>query len=191
MRAFISLDLENVGVKKEIEKIHYELGGIKAKIKLVETSNLHFTLKFFPHIEFEDINKIIRILDNLQLEEIEIKYNDIGVFPNYNKISIIWIGIDQKSVNQILNIYNLINNKLKEIDIHKDQKFLPHLTIARVKKCEDNKYIQKVIEKYKNIIFGQEKINKIKLKKSILTSNGPIYSNLHVLNMNVRKNERI
>ena len=60
-----------------------------------------------------------------------------------------------------------------------------------MKKCEDNKYIQKVIEKYKNIIFGQEKINKIKLKKSILTPNGPIYSNLHVLNMNVRKNERI
>ena len=56
MRAFISLDLENIGVKKEIEKIHYELGRIKAKIKLVETSNLHFTLKFFPHIEFEDIN---------------------------------------------------------------------------------------------------------------------------------------
>ena len=191
MRAFISLDLENIGVKKEIEKIHYELGRIKAKIKLVETSNLHFTLKFFPHIEFEDINKIIRILNNLQLEEIEIKYNDIGVFPNYNKISIIWIGIDQESANQILNIYNLINNKLKEIDIHKDQKFLPHLTIARVKKCEDNEYIQKIIEKYKNIIFGQENINKIKFKKSILTPNGPIYSNLHVLNMNVRKNERI
>jgi len=190
MRAFISLDLENIGVKKEIEKIHYELGRIKAKIKLVETSNLHFTLKFFPHIEFEDINKIIRIVDNLHLEEIEIKYNKIGVFPNYNKISVIWIGIDQESTNQISNIYNLINNKLKDSDIQKDQRFVPHLTIARVKNCEDKKYIQKVIEKYKNIIFGQEKINKIKLKKSILTSNGPVYSNLYVLNMNGGENER-
>ena len=190
MRAFLSLDLENIEVKKEIEKIQYELSKIKAKIKLVETSNLHFTLKFFPHIEFEDINKIIRIVDNLQLEEIEIKYNKIGVFPNYNKISVIWIGIDQESTNQISNIYNLINNKLKDSDIQKDQRFVPHLTIARVKKCEDNKYIQEVIEKYKNIIFGQEKINKIKLKKSILTSNGPIYSNLHVLNMNGGENER-
>lgn len=190
MRAFLSLDLENIEVKKEIEKIQYELSKIKAKIKLVETSNLHFTLKFFPHIEFEDINKIIRIVDNLHLEEIEIKYNKIGVFPNYNKISVIWIGIDQESTNQISNIYNLINNKLKDSDIQKDQRFVPHLTIARVKNCEDKKYIQKVIEKYKNIIFGQEKINKIKLKKSILTSNGPIYSNLHVLNMNGGENER-
>ena len=190
MRAFLSLDLENIEVKKEIEKIQYELSKIKAKIKLVETSNLHFTLKFFPHIEFEDINKIIRIVDNLQLEEIEIKYNKIGVFPNYNKISVIQIGIDQESTNQISNIYNLINNKLKDSDIQKDQRFVPHLTIARVKNCEDKKYIQKVIEKYKNIIFGQEKINKIKLKKSILTSNGPIYSNLHVLNMNGGENER-
>ena len=56
-----------------------------------------------------------------------------------------------------------------------------------MKKCEDNKYIKKVIEKYKNIIFGQEKINKIKLKESILTPNGPIYSDLHVLNMNGEK----
>jgi len=190
MRAFLSLDLENIEIKKEIEKIQYELGRIKAKIKLVETSNLHFTLKFFPNIESEDINNIIRILDNLQLEEIEIKYNEIGVFPNYNKISVIWIGIDQESTNQISNIYNLINNKLKDSNIQKYQRFVPHLTIARVKKCEDNKYIQEVIEKYKNIIFGQEKINKIKLKKSILTSNGPIYSNLHVLNMNGGENER-
>ncbi len=190
MRAFLSLDLENIEVKKEIEKIQYELGKIKAKIKLVETNKLHFTLKFFPHIEFEDINKIIKIVDNLHLEEIEIKYNKIGVFPNYNKISIIWIGIDQESTNQISNIYNLINNKLKDNNIQKDQRFIPHLTIARVKNCEDKKYIQKVIEKYKNIIFGQEKINKIKLKKSILTSNGPIYSNLHVLNMNEGENER-
>ena len=74
MRAFLSLDLENIEVKKEIEKIQYELGKIKAKIKLVETNKLHFTLKFFPHIEFEDINKIIKIVDNLHLEEIEIKY---------------------------------------------------------------------------------------------------------------------
>ena len=190
MRAFLSLDLENIEVKKEIEKIQYELSKIKTKIKLVETSNLHFTLKFFPHIEFEDINKIIRIVDNLHLEEIEIKYNKIGVFPNYNKISVIWIGIDQESTNQISNIYNLINNKLKDSDIQKDQRFVPHLTIARVKNCEDKKYIQKVIEKYKNIIFGQEKINKIKLKKSILTSNGPVYSNLYVLNMNGGENER-
>ena len=190
MRAFLSLDLENIEIKKEIEKIQYELSKIKTKIKLVETSNLHFTLKFFPHIEFEDINKIIRIVDNLHLEEIEIKYNKIGVFPNYNKISVIWIGIDQESTNQISNIYNLINNKLKDSDIQKDQRFVPHLTIARVKNCEDKKYIQKVIEKYKNIIFGQEKINKIKLKKSILTSNGPIYSNLYVLNMNGGENER-
>tara|TARA_B100001013_G_scaffold309112_1_gene213363 strand:+ start:142 stop:717 length:576 start_codon:yes stop_codon:yes gene_type:complete len=190
MRAFLSLDLENIEIKKEIEKIQYELSKIKTKIKLVETSNLHFTLKFFPHIEFEDINKIIRIVDNLHLEEIEIKYNKIGVFPNYNKISVIWIGIDQESTNQISNIYNLINNKLKDSDIQKDQRFVPHLTIARVKNCEDKKYIQKVIEKYKNIIFGQEKINKIKLKKSILTSNGPVYSNLYVLNMNGGENER-
>ena len=90
----------------------------------------------------------------------------------------------------LLGNYNLINNKLKDSNIQKYQRFVPHLTIARVKKCEDNKYIQEVIEKYKNIIFGQEKINKIKLKKSILTSNGPIYSNLHVLNMNGGENER-
>ena len=50
MRAFLSLDLENIEVKKEIKKIQYELGRIKAKIKLVETNNLHFTLKFFPYI---------------------------------------------------------------------------------------------------------------------------------------------
>ena len=187
MRAFLSLDLENIEVKKEIKKIQYELGRIKAKIKLVETNNLHFTLKFFPYIDSEGINKIIRILDNLQLEEIEIKYNEIGVFTNYNKISVIWIGIDKESTSQISNIYNLINNKLKNNDVQKDQRFLPHLTIARVKKCEDNKYIKKVIEKYKNIIFGQEKINKIKLKESILTPNGPIYSDLHVLNMNGEK----
>ena len=111
MRAFISLDLENIGVKKEIEKIHYELGRIKAKIKLVETSNLHFTLKFFPHIEFEDINKIIRILNNLQLEEIEIKYNDIGwnkdqlteaiKLTHYSRDRFTFLDLNQMTTNKL------------------------------------------------------------------------------------------
>ena len=64
----------------------------------------------------------------------------------------------------------------------KELNFKPHLTIGRLKK---NKINYKTFDTLKNLIsenrdleFGIFNIKQVKLKKSQLTPNGPIYSDL-------------
>ena len=69
-----------------------------------------------------------------------------------------------------------------KIEKDKRSQFKPHLTIARLNKKKIN---YKTFEIFKNLInenkdstFGVFKINQIRLKKSVLTPSGPIYSDL-------------
>jgi len=60
-----------------------------------------------------------------------------------------------------------------------DKKFKPHVTIFRVKnKIED---MSDKLEKFSAYYFGKQTVSEIKLKKSELTPNGPIYTDLLVV----------
>ncbi len=57
-----------------------------------------------------------------------------------------------------------------------DKPFKPHITVFRIKnKIGD---IEKELNKFKLINFGTQEIAGFKLKQSVLSSKGPIYSDL-------------
>ncbi|MGB9124317.1 MAG: 2'-5' RNA ligase family protein, partial [Nitrosotalea sp.] len=60
-----------------------------------------------------------------------------------------------------------------------DKPFKPHLTIFRIKNNVGD--ISQTLEKFKAVDLGKEVITELKLKQSILTPNGPIYSDLQVV----------
>ena len=63
------------------------------------------------------------------------------------------------------------------------EKIKPHLTIGRVKSAKNKEKLLDIIEKYKYKKFSEILINSIKLKKSELTSKGPIYSDIITINI--------
>lgn len=64
----------------------------------------------------------------------------------------------------------------KLFNVYED--YYPHLTIQRIKYIENKKDFLNFLEKYKNYSFGEFVVDKIYLKRSILTNKGPIYINL-------------
>jgi len=60
-----------------------------------------------------------------------------------------------------------------------DKPFKPHATIFRVKNKIGN--ISNELKEYELHTFGIQKVYEIKFKKSVLTSDGPIYSDLQVV----------
>ena len=176
IRSFIAIDIkynENINsLIKEIKK-----SGII--VKLVEPENIHITLKFLGDIsqnKILDIEKIIKI----SIEDIKpFKFNleGVGVFPNHNYIKIIWIGIKNSEILE--EISKILNDKItKIIPDKKHQKFIPHITIGRVKSAKNKEKLLELVDKYKNYKFADVTVDSIKLKKSELTSKGPIYSDL-------------
>ncbi len=70
----------------------------------------------------------------------------------------------------------LRNVEIETLGFHSDKPFKPHITVFRIKKKIGD--MTKELEHQKTIDFGIQEICSIKLKKSELTSNGPIYSDL-------------
>lgn len=176
IRVFIAVDMP---VTQKASEVINELKKININAKIVEIENMHLTLKFLGDIDenlTDDIEKIIKesIGDN---QPFEITLKSMGVFPNQNYIKVAWIGVEDAET--LKTIAETIDKKLQSLGFKKEKRpFSAHLTIARIKSAKNKEKLIELIHKYQNIELQKIKINKIFLKKSILTPTGPIYTNL-------------
>ena len=175
MRAFVAIEVSNKDVLNSIHKIQTEL-NIKAKP--VELHNMHFTVQFLGEISEEMVRKISDALNSIKFSAFSISFTSIGVFPNPNSPRVIWIGAND-GVNELEKLVEMIRLKLSQIGFSPDKKFKPHVTIFRVKnKIED---LSSKLEKFSSCSFGKQLVSEIKLKKSVLSYQGPIYTDLLVV----------
>ena len=175
MRVFVAIEVSNKDVLNSIHKIQTEL-NIKAKP--VELHNMHFTVQFLGEVSEEMVGKISDALNSIEFSAFSISFASIGVFPKPNSPRVIWIGTDD-GVNELEKLAEMIRSNLSHLGFSPDKKFKPHVTIFRVKnKIED---LSSKLEKFSSYSFGKQLVSEIKLKKSELTQNGPIYTDLLVV----------
>ena len=175
MRAFVAIEVNDQGVLNSIHKIQSEL-NIKAKP--VELHNMHFTVQFLGEVSEEVIKKISSALNSIEFSTFSVTFASIGAFPKPNSPRVIWIGVND-GVNELEKLAEIIRAKLSDIGFSPDKKFKPHVTIFRVKnRIED---LPSKLEKFSSYHFGKQTDSEIKLKKSELTPNGPIYTDLLVV----------
>ncbi len=69
--------------------------------------------------------------------------------------------------------------RLQRLGFRPDKKgFNPHITIARVRTGHNKVELARCIKELAELEFGVLKVDCLKLKKSVLTPKGPIYSTL-------------
>lgn len=177
-RTFIAMDASNTTALEHLQKemnssIRWDLNVVKP----IEKDKFHFTILFLGEIHKDVIKSITERLLRVEFESFKILYNDIGAFPNKNFPRIIWVGIDDDGKRKMMNLSHTILSKLNQEGIGIDQNFVPHLTLFRLKKQVriDFDNLSNLIG---NRIFGADTIDRFHLKKSDLTSRGPIYSNI-------------
>ena len=175
MRTFIAIEINDQGVLNSIHKIQTEL-NIKAKP--VELHNMHFTVQFLGEVSEDMIRKISDTLSGIEFSEFSISFASIGVFPNLNSPRVIWIGTND-GVNELEKLSETIRTKLSHLGFSPDKKFKPHVTIFRVKKKIEG--ISNKLQKFSSCSFGKQVISEVKLKKSELMPNGPIYTDLLIV----------
>ena len=178
MRLFIALDLPE-NIKDLLYSIQSKLKNSNVKANWVFKKNMHLTLKFLGEVSDSKLDLIKERLRELKSKKLEIKLENLGVFPNENFINIIWIGIEKNK-----NLFDL-QNKIDEVslDISKtSMKFTGHLTLARIKKIKNKEEFIKNLNslKLENIKF---KINEFKLLKSRLRREGPEYITLETYHL--------
>ena len=182
IRAFLAIDLDD-DLKPKINKIIKEFKQIDTKIKYVELTNLHSTLKFFGDIDTNGLKLLEDAIANVvsEFEPFKINISGCGSFPNNNHIKVIWVGIEDDSL--LKDLHDKLDKEFARIGFDKDRKFSTHLTIGRMKSAKNKDKVKSTIEEFSNFEIGEMEVSQISLKKSTLTPRGPIYEDISIFEL--------
>jgi 2'-5' RNA ligase len=175
VRTFIAVDIPD-SLRKKMVNVQRELRGFD--VRLVDLSQAHVTMKFLGEVSEEEIKPIEDALENMEFDSFPAKICNLGVFPNLNRIRIVWIGAE----GDFYGLYEKIESSLSPFEFKKEKNFSSHITIGRVKKISNANRLRLAerIKEMSDVSIGEMNVDRIKLKKSTLTPNGPIYEDLYV-----------
>ena len=170
MRAFICVEIseearkEILGIIKEVEKT----GLVNAKY--VSEKNLHLTLRFFGEISEEKVGEIKEKLETIKARRFEASLGNLGYFSE-EFIKVLWAGVEGEGMKEL-------SEEIETIFGKEERGFNGHVTFARIKSIKDKK---KFLEFFSGLKVKPVKflIDRIVLKKSVLTPTGPIYSDAY------------
>ncbi|MFA5173939.1 MAG: RNA 2',3'-cyclic phosphodiesterase [Candidatus Pacearchaeota archaeon] len=172
IRAFISIDLsrEAINYIKEIQKLIKKQNLLNGKF--TDPENLHLTLKFLGGINEEKIEAVKKKLKEIKIKSFEAELGEAGIF-NEHFLKIIWIKLNGKG---IFELQKQIDEKLSDL-FEKENRFMSHITIARIKNVGNKKGLLGYIENMKTekITF---KVKDFVIKKSELKPEGPVYTDI-------------
>jgi RNA 2',3'-cyclic 3'-phosphodiesterase len=174
MRLFIAVDLP-----KELGEAFSEASAKIKGARCSRAKQFHLTLKFLGEVPDYKLHEIKQRLSTISENGFEAKTSEIGVFPNYRNIRVVWAGLEP--VPDFERLHQAVDKALLPL-FPAEQRFVPHLTLARVKSAEDKKELADSVSKLQ-ILAATFNVTKILLKKSTLTSNGPIYDDLLEINL--------
>ena len=169
-RCFISIDLpkdvidELVKLQKDVEKT----GLIRAK--MTEQENIHLTLKFLGEIDDDKIDDVRRRLSSIDIKRLRAETGEIGVFSEQH-IRIIWVKL-----NGIEELQREVDKALEGI-FNKEERFMSHITIARVKSVQDKDVLLSFLKRQSVERKGFD-VTSFALKLSELGPEGPKYSDI-------------
>jgi 2'-5' RNA ligase len=171
MRAFLGIPVPE-DLKARIMSVQKRFSGFD--IKFVEPENLHFNLKFFGEINDEKVAELKNILNDVcrNFKPFEIKMAGLGAFPNKEYIRVVWIGV-KDGYNEMISLADSIQSSIKSFNFENDERFVPHLTLGRVRSGRNKEEIANILEE--NIEIGNMKVDRIVLFQSKLNPDGPKY----------------
>jgi 2'-5' RNA ligase len=176
IRAFLALDLPS-DIKARLMELESAVNMSGADVKLVENENLHVTLKFLGDINPEMIEKVYDVMNAIKEPSFVIEVKGSGVFPNQKMPRVLWAGVAEGSV-KVTSIFRQLESGLTKLGCPAERNFTPHITVGRVRSLRNRDRLLQVLANFNAQSFGETRIDRIVLKKSVLSSAGPTYTNV-------------
>ena len=175
VRAFISVDLEDPLIVSRLARIRDMIASTGRGIKPVGNENLHITIRFLGEIDETLIDEVYDVMRRLEFKSFNARIKGLGGFPTNLRPRVVWAGVEEGS-EELRYIRDYIERGLRRLGFKPEkEKFVPHITLARVKASGVYSRLSKIIMEYEDYEFGVIKVSAVYLKKSILTPKGPVY----------------
>ena len=175
IRSFIAFDVDSGEILRLISEVQKKLVDSGGDLKLVNPSNIHLTLRFLGDIPLSKVDRIFKEMEEVTFSPFDVEIGGVGVFPNLNRLRVIWTGL-QKGTDELRDIFRQLEPRLCGLGFKPERRFSSHITLARVRSARSKTQLANCITTLQNYQFGVLRLSCLKLKKSVLTPRGPIYS---------------
>jgi len=173
VRAFVALELSK-DIKDQLSSAQDAIRGCRARLTFVDPKNIHITVKFLGEVDGKTLQKVMDALKSVTCIPFSITAGTVMV-NNPKRPHTIWSAIDDAGLGE--RLFYLIEDALAPLGFKQEiRRFTPHATIARVKSPDPSLFT--ALNSLKDKSYGSCAICGIKLKKSTLLPQGPVYEDL-------------
>lgn len=150
---------------------------IDGKIKAIGPENLHLTLKFLGDTRTDLVDDIHRVMvDSVKgVPPFDMTLKGCGAFPDRGRPRVLWVGC--QGAGPLTGIAAKMDEGVSRLGFKREKRgFAAHLTVARVRFTKDKQGLRDFFSKFDDMDHGTVKVDRIKLKKSVLSPRGATYS---------------
>jgi 2'-5' RNA ligase len=178
VRSFIAFDIDDADVLNQMREAQKQLGETGADLKLVKPENIHITVRFLGNITEDKVSRISREMRQVAFKPFSAEIHGIGAFPSVKSPRVIWAGI-RSGADEARSVFQQLEPKLAGLGFKREPRgFNPHITVGRVRSRRNKDALVECLRSLAARHFGVLKVSCVKLKKSVLTPQGPVYSTL-------------
>ncbi len=177
MRIFIAVDVSEE-VKGKVGKLQSEMdtGGLA----LVKRDAMHITLQFLGERSAEEAEMVKKAIATVKLSRFRVSFVGLSYFSP-DLVKVVFAKVEEGD-GGLRGIYAKINNALLANGVgFPKENYVPHLTVARVKRAGNKKALLDFIGSNSSRDLGSFEVRSISLKESVLTPGGPEYRDLYEL----------
>lgn len=179
LRTFIALDLDE-HILDGIARAQEQLADASDKVKWVERTNLHVTLKFLGDVPEDRINEVCTLVRQAAAKVPAFDYDVRGLScsPSHGPLRMVWGNIDDRT-----GLMGVLHEELDTVLSgmgfkEENRQFHPHITVARIKHVRNPAAFKSAVRAYADQSFGVAHADEVVAYTSTLTEEGPIYAPL-------------
>ena len=173
VRTFVAFEL-SAEIREQLAAAQNVLRGCSARLTFVDPALIHITVKFLGEVDEKKIPQVIAALRSVPFAPFPVTAGRVTV-NNPRRPHTVWCVAEDGGTGG--ELFRLVEDALQPLGFLRETRpFTPHATIARVKYPDPSLFTQ--LNLLNGRTYGSCTVSGLKLKKSTLTSRGPVYEDL-------------
>jgi 2'-5' RNA ligase len=194
VRSFIAIHLP-ADVRAELTSLEDKLKARRHSfVKWVDPESMHLTLKFLGDVTVDSVPQIVESMSRVAMASAHFKLEvaGTGAFPNWQCPQVVWVGVGGE-LDKLNALQKGLESALSPLGFPPEgRSFSAHLTLGRLRDRvtpDDRRRFADFAQRVEFKASLAFEVGAIRLMKSQLTPDGPIYSELAVAELGLSRHD--
>jgi RNA 2',3'-cyclic 3'-phosphodiesterase len=152
-------------------------------LRLNTADRIHLTLHFLGHLPVSEVDALPARLEPAVAshQPFSLTAAGVGAFPQLRRPQVLWAGIQGDGTARLTALQVDLGRKLKQAGLEAEERFHPHLTLARVRKplrAEARRALDAWVRQWHDAMFGAFSVEAVRLMRSELGGGPARYTTL-------------